>query len=29
MILEHNVPLQSYNTFGIAARAQALVRSAQ
>ncbi|MFM8691861.1 MAG: UDP-N-acetylenolpyruvoylglucosamine reductase, partial [Limnohabitans sp.] len=26
MILEHNVPLQPYNTFGIAARAQALVR---
>ena len=26
MILEHNVPLQPYNTFGIAARAEALVR---
>ncbi|MFM8589073.1 MAG: FAD-binding protein, partial [Limnohabitans sp.] len=26
MILEHNVPLQPYNTFGIAARAQVLVR---
>ncbi len=26
MILEQNVPLQSYNTFGIAARAEALVR---
>ena len=26
MILEQNVPLQPYNTFGIAARAEALVR---